>query len=245
MSKFSLSEETSMVETAQALSQTPSDKQHFGMRSKRKQPYHKPSGKQNKAIAQLPQRYQCPEGHAHIYVLGNRYRIAVLLDSGSNIFLINETLVHDLNIPYESRTDTIPIQGFTGETLAAGGSQYTHPLYLEIGQNHHLSLVSCEIPPAGKYGMIIPFGWWHQEHPISNITDSKSWNFTDDKCRAHLLPEDEGISIEWDEDVLNDPNAVTIGRIEQVDDEKITILDRLPEVYHDYLDLFDPQPQEN
>ena len=44
--------------------------------------------------------------------------------------------------------------------------------------------------------------------------------------------------------MLNDPNAVTIGRIEQVDDQKITILDKLPEVYHDYLDLFRPSTAE-
>ena len=93
--------------------------------------------------------------------------------------------------------------------------------------------------------MIILFGWWHQEHPISNIPDPKSWNITDDNFKSHLLQENEGISIEWDKDVLNDPNAVTIGRIEQVDDEKITILDRLPEVYHEYLDLFDPQRQKD
>ena len=50
--------------------------------------------------------------------------------------------------------------------------------------------------------------------------------------------------MEWDEDVLKDPNAVAIGRIEQVDDEKITILDRLLEEYHDYLDLFRPSTAE-
>jgi len=33
---------------------------------------------------------------------------------------------------------------------------------------------------------------------------------------------------------------VVIGRIKKVDDEKITIIDRLPERYHDYLDLFHP-----
>ena len=214
------------------------------MRSKRKQPYYKPSGKRNQSIAQEPQRYQYPEGHAHIYVLGNRYRIPVLLDSGSNIFLINKTLVQDLNIPYESRTDAIPIQGFTGETISTGGSHFTHPLNLEIGQNHNLSLVSCEIAPAGKYGMIIPFGWWHQEHPISNIADPKSWSFTDNNCKSHLLPEDERIPVEWDEDVLNDPNAVAIGRIEQINDEKTAILNRLPEAYHDYLDLFRPSTAE-
>ena len=60
----------------------------------------------------------------------------------------------------------------------------------------------------------------------------------------HLLPDDQGISIEWDEDVLNDPNAVSIQSIEQVDNQKITILDRMPEVYHDYLDLFRPSTAE-
>ena len=187
-----------------------------------------------------PERYNCPEGHAHIYILGKRYRIPVLLDSGSNIFLINEQLVKDLHIPYHSRTDAVQIQGFTGESISSGGTNFTKPLFLEIGSNKHLSLVSCEIAPTGKYGMIIPFGWWHQEHPITDIANPENWSFNDDECRSHLLPEDEGISVEWDEDVLNDPNAVVIGRIEKVDDEKITIIDRLPERYHDYLNLFRP-----
>jgi len=191
-----------------------------------------------------PERYNCPEGHAHIYILGKRYRIPVLLDSGSNIFLINEQLVGDLLIPYHSRTDAVQIQGFTGESISSGGTNFTKPLFLEIGSNKHLSLVSCEIAPAGKYGMIIPFGWWHQEHPITDIANPENWSFNDNECQSHLLPEDEGISVEWDEDVLNDPNAVVIGRIEKVDDEKVTIIDRLPERYHDYLDLFRPSTAE-
>ena len=68
--------------------------------------------------------------------------------------------------------------------------------------------------------MIIPSGWWHQEHPISNIAYWKSWNFTDGNCKSHLLPEDQGISVEWDENVLNDPNAIAIGRMEQVNEGK-------------------------
>ena len=60
-----------MVETTLALSETSSDKQQIlDMRFKRKQPYHKLSGKRNKSIVQEPQRYQCPEGHALIYVEG-------------------------------------------------------------------------------------------------------------------------------------------------------------------------------
>jgi len=94
-----------------------------------------------------PERHNCPEGHAHIYILGKRYRIPVLLDSGSNIFLINEQLVDDLHIPYHSRTDAVQIQGFTWETISSGGTNFTKPLFLEIGSNKHLSLVSCEIAP--------------------------------------------------------------------------------------------------
>ena len=185
--------------------------------------------KRTDIIINEPERYDCREGHAHIYILGKRYRIPVLLDSGSNIFLINEQLVKDLHIPYHSRADAVQIQGFTGEAISSGGSHFTKPLYLEIGTNKHLSLVSCEIAPAGKYGMIIPFGWWHQEHPINNIANPDPWCFDDTDCQFHLLPEDEGISVEWDEDVLNDPNEVVIGRIERIDEEKVTIIDRLPD----------------
>jgi len=59
-----------------------------------------------------------------------------------------------------------------------------------------------------------------------------------------LLPEDEVMSVESDEDVLNDPNALVIGRIERVDDEMVTIIDRLPERYHDSLNLCRPSTAE-
>jgi len=44
--------------------------------------------------------------------------------------------------------------------------------------------------------------------------------------------------------VLNDPSLVVIGRIEKVDDKTITIIDKLPDQYHDYLDLFHPSTAE-
>jgi len=92
--------------------------------------------------------------------------------------------------------------------------------------------------------MIIPFGWWHQEHPIKNIVNPDAWCFDDTDSQPHLLPEDEGITVEWDQDVLNDPNAVVIGRIEKIDEEKVTIIDRLLAQYDDYLHLFRPSTAE-
>jgi len=74
-------------------------------------------------------------------------------------------------------------------------------------------MVSCAIADAGKYDMIIPFGWWHHEHPIENIETRGIWCFEHTKCVKHV--QDEGIAdvFEWDETVAFDEEATMIGRI--------------------------------
>jgi len=69
--------------------------------------------------------------------------------------------------------------------------------------------------------MIIPFRRWHQEYPIKNIADPDQWCFDDTDCQTHLLPEDERISVEWDEDVLNDPNAVVMAGLKGLTKKKL------------------------
>ena len=118
-----------------------------------------------------PKHYDCPEGDAYIYVKGRRIRIRVLLDSGSNVFLINETLVQELGIPYEEREKALPISGFDGKPSLSGGKLFTHPLLFEIGKDHHKTYVSCEVAKSGKYGLIVPYGWWGIEHEIQNPMD--------------------------------------------------------------------------
>jgi len=135
------------------------------------------------------------------------------------------------------RAGAVQIHGFTGEAISSGGSHYPHPLYLEIGTNHYLSLVSCQIGPAGKYTMIIPL-ILNKEHSIINLDQPTTWSFHHKKCIYDLLLQDEGISKEWDDEVLNALSAMFIGRIEKVNDDKITIIDRLRDKYHDYLNRF-------
>lgn len=50
-------------------------------------------------------------------------------------------------------------------------------------------------------------------------------SFDNNECQSPILLKDKGILVEWDEQVLNDRNAVVIGQIENIDDEKITIID--------------------
>jgi len=52
-----------------------------------------PHGK-GRARPPIPKHYECQQDWAYLETGGNRIRIRVLLDSGSNIFLLNEKLVN-------------------------------------------------------------------------------------------------------------------------------------------------------
>jgi len=160
----------------------------------------------------IPKHYECPQGWAYLKTGGNRIRIRVLLDSGSNIFLLNEKLVNQFEIPYEVRQKAIDIVAFDGVVASSGGKKYSHPITLEIG-NGHRSTVSAEIAAAGQYDLVIPFGWWYKEHPLSNLENPEKWEFKHDDCHAHV--EDEAVAdlYEYDETVAYDPQAQYIGRI--------------------------------
>jgi len=130
--------------------------------------FHQETGESFRLIKK-PKHYACPEGKAFIELKGRKHTISVLLDSGSNIFLMNQNTAQRLEIPTEARESPLTITTFDGETVPTGGKFYTHPILLEIGANGHRSMISCEISNAGRYDLIIPFGWWHDEHPLKNI----------------------------------------------------------------------------
>jgi len=143
-------------------------------------------GPKRRKIKANPQHYECPEGNGILVISDKRHKIRVLLDSGSNIFLLNQNTARTLKVPYEIRENPLKITAFNGEVSSTGGKYYSHPIQLEIGSNGHTTMVSCEIADAGKYDMIIPFGWWHHEHPIKNIETPEKWSFEHTKCVEHV-----------------------------------------------------------
>ena len=98
-------------------------------------------------------------------------------------------------------------------------------------------MVSCEIADAGNYDMIIPFGWWNQEHPIRNIETTSQWRFDHGNCMNHV--EDEGIADKfvWNKTLAFDENATMIGRIGATKEKEVE-LDGLPKEYWQNKDLF-------
>jgi len=120
--------------------------------------FHQDPSKSSRAIKK-PKHYACPEGKAFIEIKNRKHTINVLLDSGSNIFLMNQDTARRLEIPTEARDSPLKITTFDGETAPTGGKFYTHLILLKIGANGHRSMISCEIANAGRYHLIIPFGW--------------------------------------------------------------------------------------
>ena len=171
-----------------------------------------PIGKRLKNSKPRPKHYDSREGYALIETSTGGTRIRVLLDSGSNIFLINQNLVKNLHILYETRQTALPILTFEGTNGSYGGKHFTTPILLEIGRNGQQSHIACEIASAGKYDLIIAFGWWQNENPLSHIEDPKKWEFTDTKCQSHV--EDEGIAdmFKWDQMVAFDEEAQYVGQ---------------------------------
>ena len=93
----SLSEEALRAETAQARLQTPTLLVTATMKR-----FHHESSESSRPIKE-PKHYTCPEGKAFIELNGRKHAISVLLDSGSNIFLINEDTSRPREIPTEAR----------------------------------------------------------------------------------------------------------------------------------------------
>ena len=143
-----------------------------------------------------------------------------------------------MEIQTEARETPLKITTFEGETAPSVGLFYTHPILLEIGANGHRSIISYEIEDAGRYDLIIPFGWWHDEHPLKNIANPSKWVFEEAKCHAHI--EDEAVAdlCEWDETVAYDEEAQYVGRIEREEEGGVQ-LETLPKPYWQFAELFE------
>ena len=90
--------------------------------------------------------------------------------------MINKDLVEHFDIPYETHHKALNILAFNGEITSSGGKHFTNPLLLELGNNGHRTSISCEVTGAGTCDHIIPFRWWHKEHPMSRVAGKVTYD---------------------------------------------------------------------
>jgi len=151
---------------------------------------------------------------------------------------MNQNTARRLEILTEARDSPLNITTFDGETVTPGGIFYTHPILREIGANAHQSMISCEIANAGRYEIIIPLGWCHNEHPLKNLADPSKWAFEETRCHAHIDDEAVADLFDWDETVAYDEEAQSVGWIEREEEGGVQ-LETLPKPYWQYKELFE------
>ena len=127
------------------------------------------------------------------------------------------------------------ITTFDRETAPTRGPFYTHHILFEIRANRHRSMISYEIANAGQFHLIIPFGWWHDEHPLKSIVHPKIYIFQEAKFHTHVEAEPGPDLFEWDETVAYDGEAQYVGRIGR--EEGDVQLETLPKPYWQYKEL--------
>ena len=113
---------------------------------------------------------------------------------------------------------------------------------MEIGANGYRSLISCKIANVGRYDLIIPVGWWHNEHPLNNIADPSKWVFEQPKCHAHIA---EAVAdlFEWDETVAYDKEVQYVEWMEREEEGGVQ-WETLPQPYWQYKELFEEKKAE-
>jgi len=107
-----------------------------------------------------------------------------------------------------------------------------------MGANGYRSLISCEIANVGRYDLIIPSGWWHNEHPLNNIADPSKCVFEQAKCHAHIEAEAVADLFECDETVAYDEEAQYVERMEREEEGGVQ-WKTLPQPYWQYKELLD------
>jgi len=98
-------------------------------------------------------------------------------------------------------------------------------------------MISWAIANAGRYDLIIPSGWWHDEHPLKNIADPSKWVFEETQSHAHIDDEAVADLFEWDETVAYDEEVQYVRRIEQEEEGGVE-LETLAKPYWQYKELF-------
>ena len=161
---------------------------------------------------------------------GLRYANA-LFDTGANIFMLDTNTADKLGIRRIHRTDILEIRGFSGKISPTAGQSYAPFVRLVIDK--HESFIACEIGELENgINLIIPGGWFLDDHPMT-------FNRGRIQVQTHTCNQDDAFEWDEEEDNLEDPNAVLVGRIGAIAVEPCEEnTESIPDCYRKFYHLF-------
>ena len=122
--------------------------------------------------------------------LGEREEILrILLDTGSTVPLLSQTLAQAKQIPGAQRLTIGPIQDYAGQEVEEAGRFYT--ALLISYHRHHFSRVSFQVAPlASDYDAILPH-WWLAKHKCDLLVSNGRIKFTSANCQKRCTKDNQ------------------------------------------------------
>ena len=168
------------------------------------------------------------------------YTVRVLLDSGASVPLLDKSWAEASGVPLVARQTPKPIEDFAGNEVAGAGQHYT--ARLELQYKRHYVLEAFEIAPLGnEFDALLP-AWWIERHQPSSMAVSRihELRFDSETCLKECTKDScREFPLEWDEDVLTDPEARILGIVcaAPTETELQDALDRVPSRFREFIPI--------
>ena len=166
----------------------------------------------------------------------------LLLDSGANCGILNNSFVRNNNIPLRKRRSPIEVRTATGDVFTGAGTAFVPETTLQIGEHKEMYAWEVGEMEEGVDGYL-PIAWLHRHNPDIDW-ESGRLQWRSELClKKCLSKEGERVDvreIEWSEmeEELDDPAVVAAGVISLEDDKGNNIYTKLPKAYWSYASIF-------
>ena len=147
-----------------------------------------------------------------------KHEVRVLLDTGCSIALVNEKTVRQLKMGKKEHRHPRTIENYTGEKVPGAGQYYTEAIKLQ--HRKHYSWEKFEISVMDPHiDIFLPFGW-NTAHPPQGAWTNEEVRFNSPQCLENCTrAATNDFSLSWDESVLSDPEAKTIGYVSAIQED--------------------------
>jgi len=148
----------------------------------------------------------------HLHQGETKHLVRVLLDTGCSIALVNEKTVKQLKIGKREHRHQRTIESYTGEKVPGAGQYCTEVLKLQHRKHYSWEVFEVSVMDP-NIDIFLPFSWITNHPPQGAWTDKEVWFNSPqclDKCTKAAISE---FSLTWDESVLVNPGARTIGYV--------------------------------
>jgi len=147
-----------------------------------------------------------------------KHLVRVLLDTGCSIALVNEKTVRQLKLGKREYRHQRTIESYTGEKVPGAGRYYTEVMKLQ--HRKHYSWEKFEVSVMDpNIDIFLPFGWI-TDHPPQGAWTNEEVRFNSPRCLEECTKvATNEFSLTWDESVLTEPDARTIGHVSAIQED--------------------------